>query len=245
MINNKYISLVLPCKNEARALSEVLSHIPKEVDEVIVVDNNSNDKTGKIAKSFGAKVIKENREQDGIGYGYSLATGIREAKGNIVVCMDGDGSYPIYEISRLVRIMDKEKMDFISCNRIPFKNKKNMSSIRTFGVKALNIVFWLLYGYRIQDCLSGMWIFNRNVIDNIVLFEGNWNFSLEIKLNTAMNPLIRFTEHPIYYHDRIFDSSKQNLFKTGIQHLIFLFKRKFNYSKSRFSLLKPKPSLSY
>ena len=178
MINNKYISIVLPCKDESHALSEVLSRIPKEVDEVIVVDNNSKDGTAKTAKSFGAKVIKETRDKNGIGYGYSLSTGIKQSTGNIIVCMDGDGSYPIRDISRLVKIMDKEKLDFISCNRIPFRNNKNMSSVRTFGVKALNIIFWLLYGYKIQDCLSGMWVFNRKAIDNISLFEGDWNFSL-------------------------------------------------------------------
>ena len=237
MIKNKYISLVLPCKDEARALSEILSRIPKEIDEIIVVDNNSKDKTGSTARSFGAKVIRETREKNGIGYGYSLATGIKKSTGNIVICMDGDGSYPVSDIPRLVRIMDKEKLDFISCNRIPFRNQKDMSSIRTFGVKVLNLVFWLLNGYKIHDSLSGMWILNRKAINSISLFEGDWNFSLEIKLNAVANSQIRFSEQPIFYHDRIFDTSKQNLLKTGIKHLTFLFRKKFSYSKSGLSLL--------
>jgi len=245
MINNKLISLVLPCRNEARALGEVLSRIPKEIDEVIVVNNNSKDKTENTARSFGAKVIRETREKNGIGYGFSLATGIKKSTGDIVICMDGDGSYPINDIPKLVKIIDRKKLDFISCNRIPFKNKKDMSSMRTFGVKVLNIVFWLLYGYKIQDCLSGMWIFNRKVINNIALFEGDWNFSLEIKLNAVINPQIRFFEQPIFYHDRVFDISKQNILKTGLRHLLFLVRKKFSYSKSRLSLLKQKPSLAY
>lgn len=244
MINNKYISLILPCKDESRALSRVLSKVPKGVDEIIVVNNNSRDETEKTAKSFGAKVIRETRDKNGIGYGYSLATGIKESVGNIIVCMDGDDSYPICDIPKLVKILDSEKLDFISCNRIPFKNKKSMSFMRTLGVMVLNTVFWLLYGYKIQDCLSGMWIFNRKAINSISLFEGDWNFSLEIKLNAAMNPLIHFAEHPIFYHDRVFDSSKQNLLRTGIQHLLFLFKKRLRYSKPNLNLLKSKSLIS-
>lgn len=230
---------MLPCKNEARALGEVLSRIPKGIDEIIVVDNNSKDKTENTAKAFGVKVIRETREKNGIGYGYSLATGIKKSTGDIIICMDGDGSYPINDIPKLVKIMDEKQLDFISCNRIPFKNRKNMSSMRTFGVKVLNLVFWLLYGHKIHDSLSGMWVFNRKVINNISLFEGDWNFSLEIKLNAVRNPQIRFAEHPIFYHDRIFDISKQNLLKTGIRHFLFLLKKKFSYSRSNLSLLKP------
>lgn len=244
MIRNKYISLILPCKNEGRALQEVLHKIPSTVDEIIVVDNNSSDKTIKTARAFGAKVIKETRNEDGIGYGYALARGIRESKGDIIVCMDGDDSYPILDIPKLVDSLEKEKIDFISCNRVPFKNKKDMSLIRTTGVKGLNLFFWALFGYKIKDCLSGMWVFRRTVANNITLCEGGWNFSLEIKLNTIKNRRFKFAEKPIFYHDRVFDSSKQNLFKTGLQHLFFLFRSRFNYSKRGFGILQPEPSIS-
>lgn len=244
MIKNKYISLVLPCKNEGRALTEVLRKVPKEIDEIIVVDNNSSDKTIKIARSFGAKVIKETRNEGGIGYGYALAKGIRESKGDIIVCMDGDDSYPILDVPKLVDSLEKEKLDFISCNRLPFKDKKDMSLIRTTGVKIINLFFWTLYGYRIHDCLSGMWVFRRQVANTITLFEGGWNFSLEIKLNTVMDKRFKFAEKPVFYHDRVFDQSKQNIFKTGLQHLIFLSKSRLNYSKRGFSILQPETNLS-
>lgn len=244
MINNKYISLVLPCKNEGRALEEVLKKSSKEIDEIIVVDNNSNDTTIKTARKFGVRVIRENRNENGIGYGYALARGIRESKGDIIVCMDGDDSYPISDLPRLVRSLEKESLDFISCNRLPFKDRKDMSLIRTLGVKGLNLFFWVLYGYKIKDCLSGMWVFKRQVANNITLFEGGWNFSLEIKLNTIKNKRFKFAEKPVFYHDRVFDQSKQNLLETGIKHLLFLTKSRFNYSKRGFSILQPKTSLS-
>jgi glycosyltransferase involved in cell wall biosynthesis len=222
MIRNKKISLIIPCRNEAKALRAVLSKLPKEIDEVIAVDNNSTDNTVKTAKAFGAKVFIEKRNKNGIGYGYALQNGLEHASGDILVCMDGDGSYPTYEISKAVKYLLKNNLDFISCSRLPFKDPKKMSSIRSLGVKILNLMSFALFGYKIKDSLSGMWIFRKSVLEKIDLSEGDWNFSLEIKLKSIHFPEISFTEYPISYHDRIFDKSKQNLFKTGVIHAFYL-----------------------
>ncbi len=222
MIKNKRISLVIPCRNEARALKAVLNKLPKEIDEVVVVDNNSTDSTAETAKTFGAKIFIEKRSKSGIGYGYALQKGLEQAEGDILVCMDGDGSYPTREIVKIVNYLLKNNLDFISCNRLPFKDPKKMSSVRSLGVKILNLMILILFGYKIKDSLSGMWIFRKNVLKKTELSEGNWNFSLEIKLKSINSPGLSFIEYPISYHDRIFDKSKQNLFKTGIAHAFYL-----------------------
>jgi len=229
MIKNKRISLIIPCRNEAMALKAVLSKLPKEIDEVIVVDNNSTDSTVKTARSFNARVFVEKRSKNGIGYGYALQKGLEQANGDILVCMDGDGSYPTREIIKIANYLLKKNLDFISCNRLPFRNPKKMSSIRTFGVKILNLIAFALFGYKIKDSLSGMWVFRKNVLKTIDLTEGDWNFSLEIKLKSINFPGLSFMEYPISYHDRIFDKSKQNLFKTGIAHAFYLFHVKITF----------------
>lgn len=227
MLDNKTVSLVLPCKNEERALKETLNVLPKGVDEIIVVDNDSSDKTVATAARFGAKVFFENRNKNGIGYGFALARGIKEAKGDIIVCMDGDGSYPVEKIPMIIKQLDKRELDFISCSRLPFKDLKKRSSIRILGITILNWFIFLLFGFKLCDCLSGMWVFRKKVTRNLGLSEGGWNFSLEIKLNVLTNRGIKFSELNVSYHDREFDSSKQNLFRTGTEHLIFLFKKRF------------------
>ncbi|MCL4415434.1 MAG: glycosyltransferase family 2 protein [Actinobacteria bacterium] len=210
----------------------VLGSLPKTIDEVIVVDNNSSDKTKNTAREFGVKIFSETKNQNGIGYGFALQKGIKKAKGDIIICMDGDGSYPTEEIPTIVNHLLKKNLDFISCNRLPFKNPKKMSTVRTFGVKILNIFILALYGYKLQDCLSGMWVFKRNVFNDLDFTEGGWNFSLEVKLKTIISPYFKFVEFPISYKDRIFDQSKQNLFKTGLQHVFYLLKFKINLFKS-------------
>lgn len=229
MIKNYSISLVMPCKNEARALKSVLENLPKEVDEVIVVDNNSSDETKKVARSFGARTLSEARnDKFGVGYGFAIQKGVSETKGNIVIVMDGDGSYPVKEIPLLVRSLIHKNLDIISCNRLPFKRPQDMSSIRALGVNILNLTTWALFGYRIKDSLTGMWVFKKYAYNSLDFSEGGWNFSLEFKLKAITNPKLRFAERHISYQDRVLDLSKQKLFRTGFQHLIYLFMFKLN-----------------
>ena len=229
MIKNYSISLVMPCKNEAKALQTVLEKLPKTIDEVIVVDNNSNDQTKAVARKFGARIFSESKtDKNGIGYGFAIQKGIREAKGSIVICMDGDGSYPVKEIGSMVDYLLKKNLDFISCNRLPFRKPQKMSSLRAFGVKILNLLVWSLYGYKINDSLSGMWVFKKYVLSDLNLSEGGWNLSLEIKLKAILSPTYKFAERQISYQDRVFDLSKQNLFRTGFEHVLYLIKFKIN-----------------
>lgn len=223
MFNNQSVSLVLPCRDEEKALLVLLASIPKEVDEIIVVDNRSIDQTPKVAQRLKVKVFSEQRSENGIGYGFALAKGIKSASGDVIVCMDGDGSYPVSEVPRLVTILRQKNLDFISCARFPFQGPKQMSTIRTFGVQIINLLVCILFGYQIQDSLSGMWVFRRKIIHDLSRREGGWNFSLEIKLSAMSNHKIKFAEYNIPYHDRVFGSSKQNILKTGIEHLIYLF----------------------
>ena len=67
MIDTYKISLVVPCRNEAGVIGNFVRRVPDYVDEIIVVDNNSQDRSSKEAKRAGAIVIKEKRTIDGIG----------------------------------------------------------------------------------------------------------------------------------------------------------------------------------
>lgn len=225
----------MPCKNESRSLLTVLERLPQEIDEVIVVDNNSSDRTKEVALRFSAKVLHEPRnDKFGIGYGYALQKGIREARGDMVVCMDGDGSYPIKEVPQIIRELIRKNLDFISCNRLPFKEPKKMSVLRASGVRMLNNIIWLLFGYRIKDSLTGMWVFKNYIYKQLNPCEGGWDFSLEIKLKAISSNNIKFSEYHIPYNDRVLDLSKQKLFKTGFNHFLYLLRFRIGLLSKRF-----------
>ena len=166
MIANKRITVCLPCRNEGRHLKEVIRRIPKSVDEIIVISNNSSDNTVQIAKKLGVKVLEDNRAINGIGYGYAHISGIEHATGDIIVGADGDATYPLEEIDTIVSYLIDNKLDFVSCNRYPIHENTHHIPIKLrFGVWILNQEVRLLYGYKIKDILSGMWVFKKSVIN--------------------------------------------------------------------------------
>jgi glycosyltransferase involved in cell wall biosynthesis len=237
MIQQQLITLILPCRNEEKALPVLASLLPKGIDEVIVVDNGSKDNTVSVAKRLGFRVFAEDRHVKGIGYGYALQKGILNARGDIIICMDGDGSYPVNDTPRLISHLLSEKLDFISCNRLPFTNPKDMSFIRKTGVIILNTTILALYGKIVHDSLTGMWVFKKEKINQLRFMEGGWDFSLEIKLRALTSPDIAYEEVHIPYKDRVLGNSKQKIFQTGFNHFKYLWKFKAEqlYSVARTS----------
>ena len=220
---------MIPCRNEERIISLLLERIPPYVDEIIVVDNNSSDHTGEVAKKAGAKVLLEKRAVQGIGYGFVHQTGIHAAKGDYIVGVDGDDTYPTDVIKPIVEYMEKNRIDFISCNRLPLRRPHAISIVRQFGITILNMTVWVLYGYRIKDILSGMWVMNKKAKLLLHPGSGDWNFSPEIKLEAIRNPNISFQEYHIDHFDRANERSKQQIWKTGFEHLLFIVTKRFAF----------------
>jgi glycosyltransferase involved in cell wall biosynthesis len=226
MYRDKRISLCLPCRNEAGHLSEVIARVPKIVDEIIVISNKSSDDTVKTAKKLKTIALEDNRTIDGIGYGFAHMTGIENATGDIIVGADGDATYPIEDIQKVVDKLLDEKYDFISCNRYPLQPGTHIPFMLRLGVNTLNWEVRLLYGVKIQDILSGMWVFNKQAKRHLDLTMGEWNLSPQIKLNAALSKKIRFTEYSIAQHQRMGESHQAH-FKTGFAHLRWIFLNRF------------------
>src|SRR5712691_9068546 len=98
MYKNFRITVVIPCLNEEEGIQKVLEALPPLVDEVIVVDNNSTDRTAEVARKRGALVVKESCR----GYGRAYKKGFSQATGDIIITLDGDHSYPVDALSYLV-----------------------------------------------------------------------------------------------------------------------------------------------
>ncbi len=220
------VSLVLPCRNEANHLAEVVKRIPKSVDEIIIVSNNSKDNTVEVAKKLKAIAIEDNRVIGGIGYGFAHMTGIAKASGDIIVGADGDATYPIEELEKVIDHLIDDRLDFISCNRYPLQEGTKIPFKLRLGVGTLNWEVRLLYGIKINDILSGMWVFKKSAIKHLSLNMGEWNLSPQIKINAAQHPRIKFAEHSIAQHQRL-GETKQSHWKTGFSHMRWIFLNRF------------------
>lgn len=218
MYRNRKISVVMPCLNEEDGVKNVLGRMPNFVDEVVVSDNGSTDNTAKIAKEAGAVVVTELRR----GYGRAYKTGIATALGDIVVTMDGDGSYPPEEIEAMLLPIIEGKADFVSGTRFPLQIEGAMSTTSRIG--NFGLTFWLnvLFLKRIKDSQTGMWAFEKKIYESIEPESDGMAYSQEIKINAMMNKY-RFIEIPISYTARI-GEVKMAWLKDGIINLLSLFK---------------------
>ncbi|HEY6041583.1 MAG TPA: glycosyltransferase family 2 protein [Anaerolineae bacterium] len=220
MFEGKRVSLVMPCLNEEKGLREIFRDLPSVVDEVIVVDNNSTDNTSAVGQELGALVIPERTP----GYGAAYKTGLRNATGDIIVTMDGDGTYPRNFIPILLDVLVAENFDFISCDRTGHKDKPS-NFLRVFGNDVLNAFIWLLFWFKIRDSQSGMWVFRRELLSRMNLTSDGMAFSEEIKVEAFCLPNVRSKELPIYYKER-HGVSKLRIWRDGFYNLFFLFRKR-------------------
>lgn len=228
MINGKTIALVMPCRNEGGHLQRLIDKVPSFFDEIICVSNKSTDNTVEVGQAIAQKnprfvFLVDDRTAGGIGYGYAHMTGISHATCDYIVCADSDGTYPVDQTSELLETMQRRGLLFVSCSRYP---DKSIPLKLQLGVKILNAEIALLYGFRISDSLSGMWVFSRDVVSSLHLTEGDWNLSPQIKLNAKKYLKNRFAEIKVVQRKRE-GETKQDYFKTGFAHLCWIAKNRF------------------
>ena len=132
------ISVIIPAHNEAKAIGLVLAEIPKGLaHEVIVVDNNSTDDTGRIARAGGATVLREPRP----GYGYACLAGMAHAFGgdksewpDLVVFLDGDHSDFPEQMPELLAPLLRGEADLVIGSRaLGVREKGSLLPQQRFG----------------------------------------------------------------------------------------------------------------
>ncbi len=222
MLNNKKISVVIPCLNEAEGVQNVLRRMPVFVDEVVVADNGSTDGTPDVAVRLGARVVHQPQR----GYGAAYLAGIPAATGDIIVTLDGDASYPPEEIGRMIAPILAGKADFVSGCRFPLKDPVAMSRLNRMGNALLTLAAGIVCGLWVRDSMSGMWAFRKMLVPKWGLRDASMAFSQEIKLRAARTGL-RFIEIPITYSPRI-GMVKLLRFRDGILCLRGLLKVRFD-----------------
>jgi glycosyltransferase involved in cell wall biosynthesis len=216
------ITVVIPCLNEEQGIEKVLRRMPEFVDEVIVVDNASTDRTAEVAEGYGARVIRE----DVRGYGRSYKKGFTMATGDVIVTLDGDHSYPPDAISYLLEAFLHLEADFLNASRFPVRDSHAMSFKHKFGNLVLSIAMSVLFFAWVRDSQSGMWVFRREILKDMILESDGMAFSEEIKIEALLHPTARFEEISIMYSSRL-GEIKLNPWRDGIQNLLFLCRKRF------------------
>ena len=210
--------------NEERSIGLVIDEVNKALGprphEILVVDTNSKDRTREIAVERGAVLVDEPRR----GYGRAYKTGFEKASGEFLATLDADTTYPASEIPPLLDMLESGNLDFITTNRFAGMQKGAMGAKHRFGNWVLSATARLLFRVKVKDSQSGMWVFRKSILKDLVL-ENDWMaFSEEIKIEAFKKS--RAAEVPISYRTRLGDV-KLNSWNDGFGNLKYLFRKRF------------------
>ena len=217
------LSVVIPAYNEAENIEDVIASIPVSQlsdlgwsTEILVVDNNSSDGTGELARACGARVVFQPEK----GYGNAYKAGFAAAEGEIIASGDADKTYPFDHLPELLAELESSGADFLTTDRLHSANLGAMKHSHFWANHALSFFSRLLFGHGIRDSQSGMWVFHRDVWAGINVRSPGMAFSQEIK-NAAVLAGYKVTETHIEYRVRGGDV-KLNSVRDGVRNLAHL-----------------------
>src|SRR5215469_15179784 len=199
MYKSLSITVIIPCLNEEQGIDNVLRAMPEFVDEVVVVDNNSTDRTSEVAASLGAKVVREEVR----GYGRAYRRGFTCATSDVIITLDGDHSYPADALSYLIEAFLHLEVDFLNASRFPVRDAHAMSFKHKFGNWVLSLSMSLLFFRWVRDSQSGMWVLRRSILAGMRLESDGMSCSEEIKIEALKSSRVRCAEISIMYASRL------------------------------------------
>ncbi len=185
---------IIPAYNEEKALADVIGKTLDYVDEVIVVDDGSSDKTSEVAVEAGARVIKHSVN---LGKGEALKSGFKAIEGDsIIITIDGDGQHNPNEIPDLVRPIIEDSADLVNGSRYMNGPEENTPAYRRVGQKVLDIATNISAGTKVTDSQSGFRAFSSKS-KNVFRFKDT-GFGIESEmLVDAAEEGLKIVEVPI------------------------------------------------
>lgn len=223
------IAVILPALNEEESVAKVIEEIPVEVLErngykvqVIVVDNNSTDKTRVLAEQAGATVLFEPLR----GKGRAIQTAFNTLYADYVFMLDADYTYPAGHIVEMLEVLRHK--DVVIGSRLTGRREKgSITRLNVVGNILLSFLATLLYGKHASDLCTGYWGFKGKVIKNINLHNVS-GFELETRLFIEIVKRgYTFSEIPINYRCRAGGCAKLNPLRDGLGIAFSLVRNRF------------------
>ncbi|MFZ1518695.1 MAG: glycosyltransferase family 2 protein [Ignavibacteriaceae bacterium] len=226
MIEGKKVVVIIPAYNEEESLPLVLSDIPGFVDEIIVTNNGSTDKTVEVAKKFGATVLTENEK----GYGVACLKAIEHIKDknyDIVVFIDGDYSDYPEEMNLIVQPITNNDYDLVVGSRMIGKRQKGaMLPQAIFGNWLSTFLIKVLWNYNFTD-LGPFRAIKYSSLLKLNMQDRNFGWTVEMQIKAAKHKM-KCIEVPVSYKKRIGESKVTGTLKGTVKasvkilYLIFI-----------------------
>jgi dolichol-phosphate hexosyltransferase len=231
------LTILIPCHNEERGISKVIHSIPLKllnklgiITEIIVIDNNSTDRTAQNAQAANAIVVREIKK----GKGNAILTGFNSVQRgtHFVVMLDGDNTYSSKEIVRMIEPLMNNFCDVVVGSRLGGKIKKN--SLK-FQNRVANWIYTFIvrqfYQANVTDVLSGYFAWKKEVLDVLAPHLESEGFEIEMEMITKMKRLgFEMYSVPITYDERE-GETKIDSIKDGIK-ILSMFAKNLMWSPS-------------
>lgn len=212
----KKISVVIPTMNESKNIKEVFPNIPEFVDEIVVVDGNSNDGTREEIRKYrkDAKIIVETPS----GKGAAMKTGFENATGDLIVMMDADGSHNPGEIFALLEPM-LDGYDVSKGSRLmPGGGSDDFTSFRKLGNKMFVSMVNKMYGSNYTDLCYGYRAFKKEALERMQC--SSTGFEIETEQSIRMQKAgLKIKEVPSFEARRKNGDSNLNSIRDGFRIL--------------------------
>ncbi|MBQ7802634.1 glycosyltransferase [Candidatus Saccharibacteria bacterium] len=217
----KEIAVLVPCYNEEKTIEKVVKAFKKELPEatVFVYDNNSTDKTAKLAENAGAKVVREKRQ----GKGNVVRSMFRDIEADIFVMVDGDNTYPASSVKEMIKLVEGGA-DMVIGDRLNstyFKENKRFG--HNFGNILVRKTINTIFHSQVQDIMTGYRAFSKRFVKTFPVCSDGFEIETEMTIH-ALDKKMNLETVLVEYRDRPSDSpSKLNTFSDGFKVIMTIF----------------------
>ena len=225
------IKVIIPAYNEQDSIANVINDIPKIVDEVIVISNNSTDNTEVNAKNAGATVLSETRK----GYGYACLKGMdyiskQKIKPEILVFLDGDYSDYPEQLTEIIHPILNDNIDFVVGSRDKnLRENGSMTPQQVFGNWLATFLMKLFFGAKFTD-LGPFRAIKYNKLLALNMEDKTYGWTVEMQLK-VLKQKYSYKEVSVKYRNRIGVSKVSGTVKgsifAGVKILGWIFKYSF------------------
>ncbi len=217
-----FVSVVIPVFNEEHTIGDIVSRTKRTLEkmgvsyEVLVVDDGSVDGSADISQAREAHVLRKTHQ----GKGYALRSGFKQARGELIVTLDADGSHQPEEIPLVLRYIREDRADFVIGSRFfnSDVNKTKIPKVNRTGNRMFNNLIGYLTRKKISDSQSGFRAIRSSLVKKMKLSSRGYEVESEM-LVKALKMGARVAETPISFDQRTVGISKLDPINDGIRIL--------------------------
>lgn len=222
------LSVIVPVYNEVKTIREVIERIDSvDIDkEIIIVNDGSTDGTETMLNEIKGNHIKIVHHTGNRGKGAALLTGLQNAVGEFLIIQDADFEYDPKEYPKLLTEFNRQNADLVLGAR--FTKSYYGSLIPRWGNRFLTLIFNLLFGTKINDCLTCYKLARRSSFNALNLKSPSFDIEIEI-MAKAVKQGLKIKDVPISYIPRSYKDGKKIRCLDGIRVIFSMIKYRLFY----------------